>query len=202
MEELKHLDQLGAPDERQRYFRVRDDADGPWRPMQASDVHEMAQRANLHLGVPDEVRSHFAMAQNLLAYSWYCYPFNVAAELHAYISVEFALRTRLKASDSATFKMLLGQALGRGLIQSDKFTFGREPESPAYPPNTAIPPDPVQVQDYAMAIADAMRSLRNDLAHGTNMLHMKGGTVLLVCSELINQLFDPPQEASPANAGA
>lgn len=49
-----------------------------------------------------------------------------------------------------------------------------------------------------MAIADAMRSLRNDLAHGTNMLHMKGGTVLQVCAELINQLFDPPQLADPA----
>jgi hypothetical protein len=156
----------------------------------------MAERASLHLGVPDTVRSHFAMAQNLLAYSWYCYPFNVAAELHAYISVEFALRTRLNAPDSATFKMLLGQALGRGLIRSDKFTYGREPESATHPPNTVIPPDPVQVQDYATAIAGAMRSLRNDLAHGTNMLHMKGGTVLLVCSELINQLFDLPDQAA------
>lgn len=78
----------------------------------------MAERANLHFGVPDDIRSHFAMAQKPLAYSWYCYPFNVAAELHAYISVEVALRTRLKASESATFKMLMGQALGRGLIPS------------------------------------------------------------------------------------
>lgn len=199
MEELKPLDQLGAPDERQRYFTVRDGADGEPRPLQASDIHAMAARVSLHLGVPEEIRSHFAMAQNLLAYSWYCYPFNVAAELHAYISVEFALRTRLKAPESTTFKMLLAQALGRGLIQSDKFSYGREPESSAHPPGAVAPPDPAQVQDYAEAIADAMRSLRNDLAHGTNMLHMKGGTVLQVCSELINQLFEPPGNFGPAS---
>ncbi|KQY80879.1 hypothetical protein [Pelomonas sp. Root1444] len=191
MEELKALDQLSEPDERQRFFVVRDTPFSPYRPMQASDIYEMAERTRLHPAVPDEVRSHFAMAQNLLAYSWYCYPFNVAAELHAYISVEFALRVRLAAPASRNFQSLLKDAMSTGLITSSGFTYGRDPERQVYPPNTQVPPRNAQVEDYATTIAEAMRSLRNDLAHGTNMLHMKGGTVLLVCSELINQLFEP-----------
>ncbi|MDR7273141.1 hypothetical protein J2X20_005826 [Pelomonas saccharophila] len=193
MEELKPLEQLGEPDERHQFFVVRDTPSSPYRKIAAADFHQMAEHASLHADVPEEVRSHFAMAQNLLAHSWYCYPFNVAAQLHAYISVEFALRTRLKAPDSAQFKKLLKEAMDLGLIRSDGFTYGREPEQQPYPPNTTVPGAPVEIRDYATDVADAMRSLRNDLAHGTNMLNMKGGTVLLVCSELINQLFVVPQ---------
>lgn len=191
MEELKPLDQMGLPDERQLLFGVREGQDMSWRPLRASDIHEMAEEANLHGGVPEDVRSHFAMAQNLLAYSWHCYAFNVAAELHAYISVEFALRKRLGAPKSANFKSLLEDALKRGLIRSENFTYGRKVERRAAQEPEALPDNEV-ARDYAMAIAEAMRSLRNGLAHGSNTLHRQGGTILKVCSELINQLFDPP----------
>lgn len=197
METLKALNEMDMPDERQLIFRVRDRPDAPWRPMRASDVHEMAEDASLHAGVPEDIRSHFATAQNLLAYSWHCYTFNVAAELHAYISVEFALRKRLGSPKSANFKSLLEDALEKGLIRSENFTYGRQVECRAAPDPDGFQ-ESEEAHDYAAAIADAMRSLRNGLAHGSNMLHRQGGTVLKVCSELINQLFDLPVATSPS----
>ncbi len=195
MEELKPLEALTAPDERQRFFAVVDHSAGTHRPLEASDVYERAAQANLHSGVPEAIRSHFATAQNLVAYSWFCYPFNVAAELHGYISVEFALRTRFPALPKANFKDLLDKAVSEGLLTSEGFTYGRLTDRQPYPPNMHVPGTVPALQDYVDAVAEAMRKLRNSLAHGSSMLHMKGGTVLLVCSEIINQLFPPNSDA-------
>ncbi len=160
--------------------------------MKVADIYALAEQASLHAGVPEDIRSHFAMAQNLVAYSWFCYAFNVAAELHAYISVEFALKTRFPTMASKPFGRLLEHAASEGLLRSDGFTYGRSPERQTYPPEMSPPTEIQEVREYAAAIAEAMRTLRNSLAHGASTMHMKGGTVLLVCSELINQLFPQP----------
>ncbi|MDT8989692.1 hypothetical protein RQP54_02315 [Curvibacter sp. APW13] len=192
MEELKPLVALSEPDDRQRFFVSRDIATGITRPLSVGDIYERAAAASLHLGVPEDVRSHFAMAQNLLAYSWYCYPFNVAAELHGYISVEFALKKRFPQKARANFHDLLNHAVSAGLLTSEGFTYGRTQVRQDYPRETESPTAIPPIRDYVADIAKAMRLLRNDLAHGSTSLHMNGGTVLLVCSELINQLFTPP----------
>ncbi len=134
------------------------------------------------------------MAQNLVAYSWFCYPFNVAAELHAYISVDFALKTRFPDKANKPFAKLLEHAVDQGLLSAEGFTYGRSPDPLPYPPELLPPGDIPPVRDYVAEIAKAMRSLRNSLAHGASTIHMKGGTVLLVCSEVINQLFPPPSD--------
>ena len=195
MEELKPLDALTEPDERQRFFAVVDHQAGTHRQLQASDVYERAAQANLHNDVPEAIRTHFATAQNLVAYSWFCYPFNVVAELHGYISVEFALRTRFPSLPKANFKVLLDKAVSDGLLRSEGFTYGRLQERQPYPPNMNAPDTQPTVQDYVEAVSEAMRKLRNSLAHGSSTLHMKGGTALLVCSEIINQLFPPHGDA-------
>jgi len=194
MEELKALNALAEPDIRQKFFAVRDEGAESFRPLEAADIYGLAEQATLHLGVPEDVRSHFAMAQNLLAYSWFCYPFNVAAELHGYISVEFALKMRYPKQSRASLQQLLEKAVTDGLLRAEGFTYGRIPEKQLYPKETRPPVEIVPVRDYVADLAEAMRSLRNSLAHGTTMLHMKGGSALLVCSEVINQLFPPPND--------
>jgi hypothetical protein len=195
MEELKALAALHEPDERQRFFVVREADSHDFRPIQAADIHALAEQAALHAGVPEVIRSHFSMAQNLLAYSWFFYPFNVAAELHAYVSVEFALKTRFPNDSTRSFGKLLEKAVTEGLLRSEGFTYGRNPDRQPYPPETTLRAELAEVSDYAAEIAKAMRLLRNSLAHGASTLHMKGGTVLLVCSEVINQLFPLPGDA-------
>lgn len=194
VEELKSFDTLFGPDVRQQFFSVRDSGAQAFRPLQAADIYSLAEQATLHAGVPEEIRSHFSMAQNLVAYSWFCYPFNVAAELHAYISVEFALRTRFPDQPRASFRKLLDRAVTEGLLKTEGFTYGRNPDKQLYPPEFKLPTEIPAVRDYVADLAEAMRSLRNSLAHGTNMLHMKGGTALLVSSEVINQLFPQPSD--------
>ena len=194
VEELKSLTALHEPDERQGFFVVREVGAQDFRPIEAADIHARAAQASLHLGVPEHIRSHFAMAQNLVAYSWFCYPFNVAAELHAYISVEFALKTRFPEKANKSFAKLLEFAVDQGLLRADGFTYGRNPDLQPYPPEMLPPSAVPAVRDYVAEIAKAMRSLRNSLAHGASTLHMKGGTVLLVCSEVINQLFPRPSD--------
>lgn len=194
MEELKPLSDLLKPDERQTFFAVVNRETGWHRQLQISDVYECAVQCSLHQGVPEEVRSHFSTAQNLVAYSWFCYPFNVVAELHAYISVQFALRTRFPEIPKANFRDLLKRAVSEGLLKVEGFTYGRNPDRVLYPPNMSVPFSDAQseINDYVEDVVEAMRTLRNSLAHGSNSLHMKGGTVLLVCSEIINQLYPEP----------
>jgi hypothetical protein len=194
VEELKSFDTLFEPDVRQQFFAVRDHGSQAPRPLQPEDIYGLAEQAALHAGVPEDVRSHFSMAQNLLAHSWFCYPFNVAAELHAYISVEFALKTKYPGQPRASFRDLLDRAVTDGLLKAEGFTYGRDPDRQLYPPESEPPNEIPPVRDYVADLAEAMRSLRNSLAHGTNVLHMKGGTVVLVCSEVINQLFPRPSD--------
>ena len=195
MEELKALAALTEPDERQRFFAMVNQSTGMSRPLEIADIYDRATDTILHAGVPEDVRSHFSTAQNLLAYSWFCYPFNVVAELHGYISVEFALRTRFPNLPKANFKDLLERAVTEGILKSDGFTYGQAGERESYPPNMQSPMEPQIVREYVAAVAEAMRKLRNSLAHGSTTLHMKGGTALLVCSEIINQLFPQPSDA-------
>ncbi|MDD5333839.1 MAG: hypothetical protein PHS32_08830 [Rhodoferax sp.] len=195
MEELKAITEIVEPDERQRLFVMFDQSTGNQRPLELSDIYNRAAHVALHDGVPVTIRSHFATAQNLLAYSWFCYPFNVVAELHGYISVEFALRARFPDQPRANFKDLLDRAVREGLLRAEGFTYGRNPERVLYPPEMRAPPEIPDVRDYVRDVADAMRTLRNSLAHGSSTLHMEGGTALLVCSEIINQLFPRASDA-------
>jgi hypothetical protein len=46
--------------------------------------------------VPAPIREHFNTGKNLLLYAWFVYRFIPVAELHAYSTVEMALRERAK----------------------------------------------------------------------------------------------------------
>jgi hypothetical protein len=162
------------------------------RPQTLRDTHARAASVSLHDGVPDDIRSHFAMAQNLLVYSWFNYPFNVAAELHGYLTVDYALRVRSLEPDKANFSARLNRAVAEGILTGDGFTYGRASESVAYPPEVEVQPPAEEVKDYVRDVAAAMRMLRNSLAHGSNTLRPKGYRALLVCSEIVNQLFPRP----------
>lgn len=195
MEELKPFDNLAEPDVRQRFFAIREHGAETSRQLRAEDIYAQAEQAALHAGVPEDIRSHFSMAQNLLAYSWYVYQFNVADELNGYISVEFALKKRYPDKPRASFCDLLDRAVTDGLLKAEGFSYGRNPKRQLYPPEHKPLDEIPTVRDYVADLAEAMRSLRNSLAHGTTKLHMKGDPALLVCSEVINQLFPLPSDA-------
>jgi len=82
MESLKKLEEICQPDVRQKKF-VRLEASGTFRHNTLEDFHRAADGIRLHDGVPENIRSLFETARNLIVYSWFYYPFKVTVEVTA-----------------------------------------------------------------------------------------------------------------------
>ena len=153
-----------------------------------------AASLNLHDGVPESVRSHFASVKDLVAYSWFYYPFNTTAQFLSYLSVEYALRVRLGASPQDGFKSLIRQAVEQKLITDEGFLHikpaAEETARIVQALNLPSPPPPTKT--YVETQIDVLPELRNDLAHGTHMIHPHGASHAHIAMEFINQLFSRP----------
>ena len=134
---------------------------------------------------------HFDTARNLLIYSWFVYRFNQVAELHAFSSLEFALKTKCGAS-SKGLKKLLESAVERGWIMDSGFRYFRSVADVVMPDDEADSgnPDAKDVQEYCKTLIGTLPFIRNELAHGSRMLHPNGLTTLTIVAALINQLFE------------
>ncbi len=209
MESLKKFEEICQKDLRQDAFSIMDaNHRGIFRKRTLEDFHRTAASISLHDGVPEEIRSHFATARNLIIYSWFYYPFNVSAQLSAYISVEFALKHRSgKLGTTTSFSQLLKHAVKKGWISDKGFSQpkGRLERirrmNKAYPPEFRTP-EPALIREYCDALVKALPSFRNDLAHGSSFLWEAGATHVRTCAELINQLFPDPASTLPGHANA
>lgn len=162
MEQLKSLNEVCQPDVRNRGRVDLDNTTGAISETTIQSLYLLIEPITLVSSVPEDVRSHFETAKNLALYSWFVYPFNVVAAMHAFASLEMALRT--KSSDSKTpFKSLIDRAFSH-----TKLTSGLGP--------------PVD-------LSIALSRMRNDLAHGSRTMHGQSIPVLQMCAELINQLY-------------
>ena len=162
MEFLKSLSEVCEPDIRYRGRGDLDKTTGTISETTIESLYSLIQPITLVSTVPDEIRSHFETAKNLALYSWFVYSFNVVAALHAFASLEMALRT--KSGDKKTsFKGLLDKA-----FNNRKLTGGLGP--------------PVD-------LSVALSRMRNDLAHGSSTMHGQGIAILERCAVLINEIF-------------
>ncbi len=199
MESLKKFEEICQKDPRQDAFSVLDPRHrGIFRKRTVEDFHQTAESISLHDGVPEEIRSHFATARNLIVYSWFYYPFNVAAQLSAYVSVEFALKHRSgKLGRKSSFSQLLKNAVKKGWISDKGFSHPKARLERIRRMNATCPPElrasePALVREYCDALAKSMPFFRNDLAHGSSFLWEAGASQVRACAELINQLFPHP----------
>jgi len=195
METIKPFEALCEPDERQQHFGVRDVKTGAIRKLQESDIYSRAAAIRLHPGVPEDIRSHFATSLNLLAYSWYSYPFNVTAQFMAYVSVEYALKVRFPSTKEQKFRALVKRAIAEGLIQDSGFSHLATQDRDLGITNVAPPMFIPAERPYVEVLLETMPSLRNNLAHGSNTLHMNGASSVQICADFINQLFPSPDNA-------
>lgn len=186
IEILKTFEALVEPDQRNMYFLV-DDGKGNARKLALKDIHEAVNNIQLDDYVPAPIRSHFAQAKNLAVYSWFHYPFNVTAQFMGFVSVEFALKQKFSAERTSLAK-LIQRAVDEGLITDDGFSIAALRES--------------NEQSYVESLVDVIPSLRNRLAHGSNMLHSNCISSLQICAEFINQVFSEhtPSEAMESEA--
>jgi len=189
VEELKKITEITRPDARSEMFVVENKATGQHRPVTLPDLHKSAQGVELHGGVPESIRGHFAVAQNLLLYSWFFYPFNVTAQFMALVTVEFALKERLKPKGRVGFKKLIEMAVSQGLIRDEGFSHICGQPTAVHHLKSGSDVASSHTDTYATTLATIMPYLRNELAHGSKSLGWDGAMILRVCAEFINQLF-------------
>lgn len=187
MEDLKKFDEITKPDSRQEYLDIVNDDTGEMRPLTLRDIYAGAASIELSDKVPENVRNHFSTARNLLVYSWFYYPFNVTAQFLAFVSVEMALKTKYKVK-KGSFKELLKRAVDEGLVKNEGFTHiqQKDKDMPELP---AVEMMSENVKSYAKILIEAIPFLRNELAHGSTMLHPDGASSVRISAELINQIF-------------
>lgn len=94
--------------------------------------------------------------------------------MKAYSTVESALRCKV-GKHKYGFKGMLNKAVKSGLVNDSGFKGLR---------NTAS-----SSNDYSLILVESIPALRNELSHGSNMLHKNSLMTLEICCELINQLF-------------
>lgn len=122
METLKNVNEICQKDPRNDSFTVLDPSHPCLirRPTMEAFQHG-AESIRLQDGMLERVRSHFETAYNLIIYSKFYYPFNVAAQLYAHTSVEFALRTKTR-DHKPPFNFLLKSAVDQGWIGDQCFS--------------------------------------------------------------------------------
>ena len=188
---LKLFDEIHERDSRQKYFAVTNRETGEHRPITLYDRYHAVEQITLSKRVPDRIREHFDTARNLLVYSWFVYRFIPVAELHAYASLEYALKERNGASEKG-LRRLLELAVERGWIKDSSFNhFQQDVEDAAEGRIVSENLDSSDVQDYCKILVDMLPYLRNEIAHGSSFLHPNRLTTLAICADLINQLFEP-----------
>jgi len=196
METLKKLENIHEPDVRTHAFVKLDFKTGSFSQFTIEDYLRRAESISLHSGVPEDIRSHFETARNLIIYSWFFYPFNMSAQLAAFTTVEFALRIRFNDRETP-FKFLLKKAVKDGLIKDEGFTLPVKRAQAIRENNRALPemlrvPEPTLTSNYSEILSENIPFLRNQLAHGTTELHENGAKHVRISAELINQLFPAP----------
>jgi hypothetical protein len=173
MEQLKSLEDLIEPDARNFYFYIEDGL-GKAKKLTLQGLHKQVSAIKLYETVPEDVRSHFSQAQNLAVYSWFNYQFNVTCQLMGFVTVEYALKR--KAGDKkGGLKNLIEKAIKYNWITDDKFEITKIREDKETP--------------YVEVLAALMPKLRNDLAHGSEMLHNNALGSLRICADFINQIY-------------
>src|SRR5437870_1407928 len=83
-------------DGRQSAFSIRND-DGTWTAKRLEHHWAAPAAYALSPAVPHDVCVHWDTARNLWLHAWFVYRFYPVAEMHAYSTLEMALRLRLGA---------------------------------------------------------------------------------------------------------
>ncbi|MHB1528004.1 MAG: hypothetical protein ACYCXT_01020 [Acidiferrobacteraceae bacterium] len=194
-ERLRTPENVCAPDPRQEAF-VNVGSNGFSRRTMDDHFSEVTEIA-LHEGVPERVRVHFETSRNLLLYSWFVYRFIVVAEQHVFASVEYALKEKYSETQGG-LKRLLQRAVDDGLIKDKGFRVCRRAvecdenyrhEMADISGYLQAEPEQRDIQKYCNILVETLPYLRNELAHGSDMVHPGGYLTLEICADLINQLY-------------
>lgn len=190
VEVLKPLSEIGEPDPRNLLRVFINNQTGDERRNTLKDMHDAVSGITLDPKVPEEIRSQFAVGQNLAVYAWFYYRFYMNAELQALACIEFALRLKLnpQSPGEKNFKAMLRSAVHTGLIKDQGFRFFPVPLSHG-PRQIPAKGGVVTVSSYSELLVELLPRMRNNLAHGASTLFDGAPGMLRISADIINQLF-------------
>lgn len=209
-DQLKRLEEIYYPDERQEYFQNT-----------LEDLHSKLRGIILSDAVPLDVRQLFETAKNISLYSWFVYRFNQVAELVSFSAVEMALRIRYlrenptvpesKESPPTLFRLMqhakserwitnggfsgmyeLARDHAECIKMMEKATthdFDLEPSMLIDDPSEDEIQDALNNLDRVSAVAENINKSRNNLAHGSSTLHPDSISTLRINADIINQVY-------------
>jgi hypothetical protein len=169
IEEFKMLDAIVVPDER---HALLDQITGTHFSLQI--LHAQLDAMTLIPATPEEIRSQFNVARNLALYTWFSYSLNPIVQLKTYILIEHALKLRL-GHDNWPLPKLIRKAISRGLVCDEGFSHLANVEAGS--------------TKYVRNMIDVLPKLRNQAAHGSNMLSQHAVSHLQICTDWINQIY-------------
>ena len=200
---LKPLDQVMQPDPRFKIHVIENESG--IRPFQLEDIHQRLCLTKLNDEVPQDVRTQFHTAINLMLYAWFVFEFQTVAEHHAYATLEFALRTRFPEAtkkiirkkreviEPLTLGPLLRLALEKGVILAERLPAWERVKANRkfYEECSPFPLAPMPAaKEWLDQVAETIPDFRNALAHGKPKLYLHGSFwALELCADLINALF-------------
>ncbi len=188
---LKPFDQILEADSIWRGFVLYNRETGTSRDRTLRDHYSGIETITLMQSVAGSVREQFDAARNIFLYSWFVYSFIPIAQLHAFSSVEYAIR--IKSGKPLMLKAGLELAIKEQWIKDSGFRYYNQNVrhdmfADDIPP--AGSPDAKDIQAYCKILLDSFPYLRNELAHGNPMTYPGGLDLFAICADLINQLFD------------
>jgi hypothetical protein len=222
LEGLRPAEHACEADPRNTMFVRIDRTNGPSRPIELGDHHELISRYVLHAGVPQEIVLQFETARNVYLYAWFVYRFYPVAEHQCLACLELALGERLKEEirmgkikgKRPALRLLLKYAVDNGLVRNEGFSAwqnrgeinsrarvemeGLREASEKNLTEWTIDESDIQITaedldwDYVKMLSNLLPMLRNDYAHGSTDLHNWSLRSFQIVSEIINQLWQPP----------
>jgi hypothetical protein len=200
---LKPLNETLLPDIRFKFLVISSDTFS--RPFELADMHERLSLSKLDSAVPETVRRQFETAKNLMLYSWFVFEFHTIAELHAYASLELALRTRLpdakkkrwrkgkEIMEPLTLRPLLQMAVKERLIVAETLpAWERAKDVSKWFQKFYGLQGGVQrtSAEWLQIMIEHIPDSRDTLAHGNPRLYLENSFKQLeICVDMINQLF-------------
>lgn len=198
-EELRNIINVNEPDPRWECYHSFNAA-GEYTSITLEEFMAPIKDIALSDHVPMEVKIHFETAKNLALYSWFVYRFIPVSKLHAFTSVEFALRLRT-GNKKKPFSKLFKQAVDEDWFNNENFTQWRnvtETKRQQYIKDVKVAkylnseaPEEPEYWNYLEVLVDVIPYFRNELAHGSSSITPDPYSALVDSAELINQIFDP-----------
>ena len=193
LDSLKPLAEVLQPDERWRLFSGS-----------LEDHHRLIASIQVNASAPEAVRQQFENARNVWLYAYFAYSLLTVAMSTLHVACEMAVKARAERESLSGWKrmrfaQLLDAAIDQRWLVDVGFAAAERREAARSIQRELIREiggkdigpfvSPTDDQEYSRVLMQSIRRLRNDLAHGENLLDPNLSPSFQVVADFINQLF-------------